>query len=133
MLEYWSDEAALEIILDTSFLLEIVSKPLRRLDELDALLGRVELAVLDTTLFELEYMCRKRGVKARRALTALEYAKRLKMHPTDRRLDADSAIIRYAVEKGCTVATMDQDLRQRLRSMGVAVVTLRDDNIWVDR
>lgn len=124
----------MEAVLDSSFLLELVSRPLKRIEELEVVLGRVEFVVLETTVRELEKLASKAGVRGRKASAALEYVrglKKVKLMYED--LDADSAVTRYALEHGSAVATVDQSLRRRLKSAGVPVITLRGDNVWVDR
>jgi len=125
----------LEVILDTSFLLELVSKPIKRLDELGVELGKVEFIVLEPTVTELKRLASKQGVKAKRAYTALQYIKNnIRVINLDKKgLSADSAILYYALKYSAAVATIDQELRDRLKEEGVVVITLRDDNVWVDR
>ena len=127
----------MEVILDTSFLLELVSKPIKRLDELGVELGKVEFIVLEPTVTELKRLASKQGVKAKRAYTALQYIKnniRVRVINLDKKgLSADSAILYYALKYSAAVATIDQELRDRLKEEGVVVITLRDDNVWVDR
>jgi len=124
----------LEVILDTSFLLELVSKPIKRLDELEVELGKVEFIVLEPTVRELKRMASKPGVKAKKAYAALKYVKNLRVvNLSDKKLKADSAILYYALKYSAAVATLDQELRSRLREEGVVVITLREDGVWVDR
>jgi len=124
----------LDVILDTSFLLELVSKPIKRLDELEAELGKVEFIVLEPTVRELRRLTSKLGVKARRASAALNYVKNLRVVDLDdKKLSTDSAILYYALKHGAAVATIDRELRGRLKEEGVVVITLREDSVWVDR
>jgi len=124
----------LEVILDTSFLLELVSKPIKRLDELVVELGKVEFIVLEPTVRELKRLASKPGVKAKRAYAALKYVKNFRVvNLNDKRLSADSAILYYALKHSAAVATLDQELRGRLKEEGVVVITLREDGVWVDR
>jgi rRNA-processing protein FCF1 len=124
----------LEVVLDTSFLLELVSKPIKRLDELEVLLGKVEFIILEPTVKELKRLASKPGVKAKKAYAALKYVKNLRVvNLDDRRLNVDSAILYYALKHGAAVATLDQELMGRLKEEGVVVITLREDGVWVDR
>jgi rRNA-processing protein FCF1 len=124
----------LEVILDTSFLLELVSKPIKRLDELEVELGKVEFIVLEPTVRELRRLASKHGVKAKKANAALNYVKNLKVvNLGDKKLKADSAILYYALKYRAAVATLDQELRDKLREEDVIVITLREDGVWVDR
>lgn len=120
--------------MDTSFLLELVSKPIKRLDELEVLLGKVEFIILEPTVKELKRLASKPGVKAKKAYAALKYVKNLRVvNLDDRRLNVDSAILYYALKHGTAVATLDQELMGRLKEEGVVVITLREDGVWVDR
>jgi len=123
----------LEVVLDTSFLLELVSKPIKRLSDLEITLGKIEFVVLEPTIEELKRIASKQGVKAKRAYAALEYVRDLRrVELEDKSLSADSAVIYYALKHGAAVATIDQKLRSRLREEGVVVITLRGDAVWVD-
>lgn len=120
--------------MDTNFLLELVSKPIKRLNELELAVGKVEFVVLEPTIRELKRLASKPGVKAKRAGAALKYVKDLKVVDlNDKRWSADSAILYYALKFGAAVATIDQELRGRLKEEGVVVVTLRGGEVWVDR
>lgn len=120
--------------MDTSFLLELVSKPIKRLDELEVELGKVEFIVLEPTVRELKRLASKPGVKAKKANAALNYVKNLKVvNLGDKKLKADSAILYYALKYRAAVATLDQELRDKLREEDVIVITLREDGVWVDR
>ena len=44
----------MEVVLDTSFLLELVSKPIKRLSDLEIALGKIEFVVLEPTIEELK-------------------------------------------------------------------------------
>lgn len=124
----------MQVILDSSFLLELVSRPLKRIEELDIVLGGVEFIVLEPTIKELAKLASETGIKSKKASAALEYVKDLKkIEVADTRLDVDSTILNYAVKHGYAVATLDQNLRRRLKEAGVPVITLRNDNIWVDK
>jgi len=125
----------MEVILDTSFLLELVSKPIKRLDELEVELGKVEFIVLEPTVRELKKMASKPGIKAKRAHAALKYLRNLRVVNLDDniKLSADSAILYYALKYSAAVATIDQELKERLKEEGVVVITLRENGVWVDR
>jgi rRNA-processing protein FCF1 len=124
----------LEVILDTSFLIELVSKPVKRLGELEVELGKVDFIVLEPTVRELKKLASKPGIKAKRANAALKYVKNVRVVSLDdRKLSADSAILYYALKHSAAVATLDRELRSRLKEEGVVVVTLREDGVWVDR
>ncbi|MEM3427604.1 MAG: PIN domain-containing protein [Nitrososphaerales archaeon] len=124
----------MEVVLDSSFLLEWVSRPIKRIEELELKLGKVEFVVLDATIKELEKLASATGVKAKKASAALEYVKNLKrVNVVNINSDTDLTISRYAAKHRSAVATLDQELRRRLKETGVTVLTLRDDNLWIDR
>jgi len=118
--------------LDTSFLLELVSKPIKRLSDLEITLGKIEFVILEPTIEELKRLASKHGAKAKRAYAALRYVKDLKRVGLQESLGADSAVVYYALKHGAAVATIDQELRSRLKEEGVVVITLRGDAVWVD-
>jgi rRNA-processing protein FCF1 len=121
------------ILLDTSFILTLASKPLNLIEELEDIFGKVELLVLDDTIKELEVISKRSSVKkAKQAKLALDFATKLKRIAYDCEGSVDDKILRYAKENGLIVITMDKELRKRLKAINLSTITLRENRLVVD-
>lgn len=118
------------ILLDTSFILTLTSKPLNLIEELENVFGKVELLVLEDTINELKAISRGKSVKkAKQAKLALEFVMKLKNIKYDRGGSVDNKILKFAIENDLIVATMDRELRKRLKLMNLSTITLREDRL----
>jgi uncharacterized protein len=123
----------MQILCDTSFLMVLVSKPLKRVAKIESQLGRLDFLVPDIVEAELERLAQNAGPKrSRLAKTALEIAKRKfpKVHVLPAR-HVDDSIIEYAMGQKCAVATIDTNLRRRLIANKVLVISLSKDNLII--
>src|SRR5213594_3173129 len=105
----------MNILCDTSFLMVLVSKPIKQVARVESLLGRLDFLVPDIVKGELERLvekaCPKRSTLAK---TALELAKsKFKTVAVGKARHVDDSIIEYAVAHKCAVATIDTNLRRR--------------------
>jgi len=119
-----------KIILDASFILTLASKPLSLIEELEEMFGKVELLVLEDTIKELEVISRRPSIKkSKQAKMALDFIMRLERIIYAHEGSVDDKILRCAMENKFIVATMDRELRKRLRSMRLSVITLRQNRL----
>jgi hypothetical protein len=122
-----------DVVCDTSFLMVLVSKPIKQVGKIEAQLGKVDFIVPDLVLEELERLAGKAGPKrstlARTAI-ALTRAK-FKEVRVGRALHVDDSIVEYALKNNCAVATIDTNLRRRLITNEVLVLTLSKDRLIV--
>ena len=123
----------MEILCDTSFLMIIVSKPIKQVAKIESQLGRLDFLVPDIVEDELERLAEKAGPKrSTLARTALELAKaKFRAVVVTKAQHVDDSIIDYAVKHKCAVATIDTHLRRRLIANGVLVLTLSKDRLIV--
>jgi len=122
------------ILLDASFILRIVEKPLKAFDRIEEALGRTEFIVVDDVVKELKALASSRsGRKQRIALQGLRYAEQLpRLGHVHGGLTVDGMIVECARSKGVAVATLDAELRRKLRRVGVTVVSCRGEEVVVD-
>lgn len=106
--------------------MSLVSEPGINLETLTEQIGTFEMFVIPKIMVELQTLTSSKSTqRARRARTALEFAKQLKVDGPEGHLSTDDAILRYAIDQKTPVATFDQDLRRSLRRAKVPVVTRR--------
>src|SRR6185436_7747174 len=124
----------MNVLCDTSFLMVLVSKPIKQFPRIESQFGRLDFLVPDIVIGELERLMRKAGPKrSTLAKTALEVArvKTFKVVPIAKSQHVDDAIIEYATNHKCPVATIDTALRRRLIANEVLVLTLSKDRLIV--
>jgi rRNA-processing protein FCF1 len=123
----------MQVLCDTSFLIVLVSKPIKRLAKIESQLGRVDFLIPDIVQAELERLAQNAGPKrSRLAKTALEVAKtKFKIVAAPPSKHVDDSIIEYAMAQRCAVATIDTNLRRRLIANQVLVLSLHKDNLII--
>jgi len=120
------------VLLDASFVLTLASKPLDLIEELEDILGKVELLVLEDTIKELEAISKRPSIKSKQAKLALDFVTKLERITYDYEGSVDDKILKCAMEKRLLVATMDKELRKRLRTMSLTVITLRQNRLMIN-
>ena len=123
----------MQVLCDTSFLMVLVSKPIRQLSKVESQFGRLDFLVPDIVECELERLAENAGPKRSGiARTALEIARaKLRIVTVTPAKYVDDSIVEYAMEQKCAVATIDLNLRRRLIANGVLVLSLSKDNLIV--
>ena len=114
------------LLLDSSFLMLIANSPTYGFEEIKNSIGKVELVVLKDVVNELLSISKLASTKrSREAERALQYASKLKCVTVSEGLNVDDKILNYAKVGGVIVATLDNNLRKRLRSSRVTVLFQR--------
>jgi len=120
-----------EVLLDSSFLMLPSVKRINLLSELDRVLNRgYKLVTLPNVVRELEKLASQGdpGVR-RRAKLALELLRGLNVEVLDIKIEGgtDKAIVESSKGRRWVVATVDRELRAKLRRMGVPTIYLRGE------
>jgi rRNA-processing protein FCF1 len=120
------------VLLDTNFLLLPFQRRIDIFEEIPRLVGgHVRFLVLPQVLKELEWLMAKGSSKERSAakssfMLVEEYCQKVEdLSPTIRDLNADSALLSFALETGAMVATNDGELRRKLVNQGSRAIFLR--------
>jgi rRNA-processing protein FCF1 len=111
----------------------LVSKPIKRLAKIESQLGILQFLIPDRVQEELERLAQNAGPKrSRLAKTALELARaKFNTVAVAPAKHVDDSIIEYAIAQKCAVATIDTNLRRRLISNQVLVLSLHKDNLII--
>jgi rRNA-processing protein FCF1 len=122
-----------DVLCDTSFLMVLVSKPIKQLAKMEGQFGRLDFLVPDIVIAELERLKEKVGPKrSTLAKTAIELARtKFREVAVSKASHVDDSIVEYALAKNCAVATIDTNLRRRLIANKVLVLTLSRDRLIV--
>ena len=122
-----------KVLVDTSFLIHLAEKPVGGLSLIEEKMGPIEFVVLKQVLDELGRMIKGRSVKkVRKAKAALRIVSALKLVPQSEKGDVDSSIVRYGERNRVIVATLDSELRARLRRRKITVISVRNDRVFLD-
>ncbi len=120
-----------EVICDTSFLIVLANRPVKGMDELEARFGKVNFLIPTAVIKELNKLASSAGVKrAKEAKLTLGLISKFKIVRLDS-VVADDAIIDYAARRKCIAATIDNELKNKLRRNGMSVVTLSKNKLIV--
>lgn len=120
-----------DVICDTSFLIVLASKPIKKLDVLENNLGRIDFVIPTVVIDELKNLASTSTAKrANAARLALELVKRFKTVELQGG-SADEVIVDYASKHRCYIATIDSALKDKLKNNGIDVITLVNDRIIV--
>lgn len=121
----------MDVLCDTSFLMVLVSTPIKQMNKVEAHLGKLNFLIPDIVMDELRRLEEWAGPKRSMiAKTAIEISNsKFKVVKVTKTRDVDDAIIEYCVSHRCAVATIDTDLRRRLISNNVLVITLSKNRL----
>ena len=122
----------MNILCDTSFLMVLVTKPVKLLDNIVNQYGKINFLIPDLVIEELKTLVNNPSYKSSiSAKTLLEITKKFEIITTKKLNYTDDSILDYAINYKCAVATMDKNLIQRLVSSKVLVFTLRNNKLLI--
>lgn len=122
----------MNILCDTSFLMVLVTKPIKLLDSIVIEYGKINFLIPDVVIEELKRLVHNPSYKSSlSAKTVLEITKKFEIINTKKLNYTDDSIIDYAINYKCAVATMDKNLIQRLISSKVIVFSLRNNKLLI--
>lgn len=123
----------MDVICDTSFLVVLVSAPIKRIDQVETELGKLNFLVPDIVINELKRLERTSGPKRSMiAKTAINISRsKSKIIQVAKSLNVDDAILEYATSHNCAAATIDRNLKNRLLANNVLVITLSNNVLRV--
>jgi rRNA-processing protein FCF1 len=124
----------MDVICDTSFLIALVSNPIKCLDKVESEIGKLRFKVPSFVLDELNSVERKSGPKKSMiANTAIRISK-LKFEIMDigKSKNVDNDILNYVTRnRKFAVATLDGILLNRLKSVDVTTITLSKNKMII--
>lgn len=122
----------MNILCDTSFLMVLVTKPVKLLDNIEMQYGKINFLIPDLVIEELKNLVNNSSYKSSvSAKTVLQITKKFEIITTKKMSYTDDSILDYAINYKCAVATMDKNLIQRLISSKVLVFSLRNNKLLI--
>lgn len=124
----------MDVICDTSFLIALVSNPIKCLDKVESEIGKLRFKVPSFVLDELNSVERRSGPKKSMiANTAIRISK-LKFEIMDigKSKNVDNDILNYVTRnRKFAVATLDGILLNRLKTVDVTTITLSKNKMII--
>lgn len=117
-----------EIVVDTNFFLSCIDfgisfEQLRQFSD--------NIVVLDVCFQELQKLLQQKGKKARMAAAASRIIKKERVKVKKSEGSCDKAIIAYAKNHKCYVATNDRELLENLKKFGIKIIRIRQKKYLV--
>jgi hypothetical protein len=119
-----------EVICDTSFLIHLATRKIKNIDSINIEIGQIQFVVPSVVLNELEKLS-KTEEKKQDAITTLELAQNLKTIEMSGKF-ADQAIIDHVRNHGGITATMDKELKDKIKRLGGSVISFSNDKIVLE-
>ena len=119
-----------EVICDTSFLIHLATRKIKNIDSVNTEIGQIEFVVPSVVLNELRKLS-KTQKKKQDAVTTLEFARNLKTTEMSGKF-ADQAIIERVRKRGGIIATVDNELKNKIKNLGGSVMSFSSDKIVLE-
>ncbi len=118
------------VISDTSFLIHLATHRIKNIDSIETDIGPLSFVVPKIVKKELEHLSRDPDKKIISEQT-LDFIKKFKTNNIDGN-DADSAILDYIKENRSIIATMDRELKNKIKKLGSSIISIHNDKIVLE-
>lgn len=119
-----------EVICDTSFLIHLANHRIKNLATLDTDIGNIRFLVPEIVHSELAKLAKQEG-KTKEASATIQYIKNFKKINIGGTF-ADDSIIEYVKENGGIIATIDKDLKYKIKNHGGSVISIANNRIVLE-
>ena len=116
-----------EVICDTSFLIHLATRKIKNIDSVNIEIGQIQFVVPSVVLAELEKLSKTQD-KKQDAITTLEFAQNLKTIEMSGKF-ADQTIIEHIINHGGMTATMDKELKNKIKSLNGSIISFSNYKI----
>ena len=116
-----------EVLCDTSFLIHLANRRIKNLDNLDVEIGHITFVVPQVVKNELLKLSNNEK-KNQDIQATLNYIKNFKTFPIFGDY-ADKAILDYLTNNRIIVATMDKELKKKIRKYSNSIISISNDKI----
>ena len=123
-------ESLVEVICDTSFLIHLATRKIKNIDSVNTEIGQIQFVVPSVVLSELETLS-KTQKKKQDAVTTLDFAQNLKTIEMSG-IFADQTIIEHVRKHGGITATMDKELKNKIKSLNGSIISFSNDKIVLE-
>ena len=119
-----------EVICDSSFLIHLATKKIKNIDNLETEIGEIQFIVPDVVRKELQRLCENKS-KRQAVLLTLDFIKKLKILQISGNY-ADESLVSYVRENGGIIATVDKELKNKVKGLGGSIISLSNDRIVLE-
>ena len=118
------------VISDTSFLIHLATHRIKNINSIETDIGPLSFIVPRIVKKELEHLAGDPDKKMISEQT-LDFIKNFKTNDIDGN-DADSAILDYIKENRSIVATMDRELKNKIKQLDSSILSIHNDKIVLE-
>ena len=108
----------------------LVSNRIKNLNDLDVEIGHLEFIVPEIVIEELKHLSNDES-KGKIALQTLELIKSYETNSISGKT-ADDGILNFVKENGGMVATIDKELKSKIKEVGGSVLSIHNDKIVLE-
>ena len=119
-----------EVICDTSFLIHIATNRITNIDNLDCEIGPLTFVIPEVVINELSKLGEK-DEKMKQISCTMNYIKKFKIIPLNG-IFADKVILDYISKNRTIVATMDIELKNKIKSFKSSVLSIHNQKIILE-
>ena len=123
-------EQLVEVISDTSFLIHLATHRITNISDLETEIGNLSFVVPEIVRKELEHLAEDPD-KNTAASETLEHIKNFKTNSITGKT-ADLGILDFVGKNGGIVATMDRELKSKIKEVGGSVLSIHNDKIVLE-
>ena len=118
------------VISDTSFLIHLATHRIKNIDSLETEIGTLLFIVPKIVKKELEHLAEDPEKKIISEQT-LDFIKNFKTNHIDGN-NADAAILEFIKDNKSIVATMDRELKNKIKQSGSSILSIHNDKIVLE-
>jgi hypothetical protein len=119
-----------EVISDTSFLMHLATHRITNINSIETEIGSISFVVPEIVKKELEHLAEDPN-KNTAVMQTLDFIKDFKTNSITGKT-ADLGILDFVGKNGGIVATMDRELKSRVKEVGGSVLSIHNDKIVLE-
>ena len=119
-----------DVICDTNFLIHLATDRIKNISTFDTEIGTISFVIPKVVHTELQNLLND-SLKKDKVSATLEFVKNKKIINIDGQF-ADSEIIEYVKLHGGIVATLDKELKTKIKSHGGSIISLSNNRIVLE-
>jgi hypothetical protein len=119
-----------EVISDTSFLIHLATHRITNISDLETEIGNLSFIVPEIVKKELEHLAEDPD-KNIAVMQTLDFIKDFKTNPITGKT-ADLGILDFVGKNGGMVATMDRELKSKIKQVGGSILSIHNDKIVLE-
>ena len=123
-------EQLVDIISDTSFLIHLATHRITNISDLETEIGNLSFVVPEIVKKELEHLAEDPN-KNTAVMQTLDFIKDFKTNSITGKT-ADLGMLDFVGKNGGIVATMDKELKSKIKEVGGSVLSIHNDKIILE-